>query len=105
MYLGRIVELAPARRLFRVPRHPYTRMLLESVPDLSLVGKARAAVAGEVPNPLDPPPGCTFHPRCPYANERCRREVPALVSLVDDVQVACHGVIEGRVPVDVRVGA
>jgi peptide/nickel transport system ATP-binding protein len=105
MYLGRIVELAPARRLFRVPRHPYTRMLLESVPDLSLVGKARAAVAGEVPNPLDPPPGCTFHPRCPYANERCRREVPALVSLADDVQVACHGVIEGRVPVDARVGA
>ena len=65
MYLGRIVELAPTRRLFAMPQHPYTRMLLEAVPDLSMTGKSRTAVAGEVPNPLDPPPGCAFHPRCP----------------------------------------
>ena len=65
MYLGRIVELAPTRDLFAAPQHPYTRMLLDAVPDLEMTGKARTAVAGEVPNPLDPPPGCTFHPRCP----------------------------------------
>src|SRR5258708_11916644 len=64
MYLGRIFELAPSRQLFALPRHPYTRMLLEAVPDLSMTGASRVAVAGEVPNPLDPPSGCTFHPRC-----------------------------------------
>ncbi len=78
MYLGRIVELAPTRELFANPQHPYTRMLLDAVPDLEMTGKSRVAVAGEVPNPLDPPPGCTFHPRCPFANERCRREIPQL---------------------------
>ena len=105
MYLGRMVELGDAKRLFHSPRHPYTRMLLDSVPDLALVGKARAAVAGEVPNPLDPPSGCTFHPRCPYANERCRSEVPEFVRLANDLEVACHGVVEGRVPSAARVGA
>ena len=73
MYLGRIVELAPTRTLFAQPQHPYTRMLLDAVPDLSMTGKARVAVAGEVPNPLDPPQGCTFHPRCPLAE----RTLPA----------------------------
>ena len=72
MYLGRIVELAPTKRLFAAPRHPYTRMLLAAVPDLAMTGQKRTAVAGEVPNPLDPPAGCAFHPRCPYAAERCR---------------------------------
>jgi peptide/nickel transport system ATP-binding protein len=90
MYLGRIVELAPTRALFALPQHPYTRMLLEAVPDLSMTGKARTAVAGEVPNPLDPPPGCPFHPRCPYANERCRREVPKLLAAPNGGQAACH---------------
>jgi peptide/nickel transport system ATP-binding protein len=92
MYLGRVVELAPAARLFTRPRHPYTAMLLDAVPDLQMTGKARTPVAGEVPNPLDPPPGCAFHPRCPHANERCRREVPALID-----HVACHAVHEGRI--------
>jgi peptide/nickel transport system ATP-binding protein len=92
MYLGRVVELAPAAKLFSRPRHPYTRMLLDAVPDLSMSGKPRTPVGGEVPNPLAPPSGCTFHPRCPHANERCRREVPALI---DDV--ACHAVAEGRI--------
>ena len=96
MYLGRIVESAPTRRLFALPRHPYTRMLLEAVPDLSMTGASRVAVAGEVPNPLDPPSGCTFHPRCAHARERCRQEVPALLPADGGGEVACHAVAEGR---------
>ncbi|HET7095828.1 MAG TPA: oligopeptide/dipeptide ABC transporter ATP-binding protein [Casimicrobiaceae bacterium] len=98
MYLGRIVELAPTRRLFAVPQHPYTRMLLAAVPDLAMTGKARTAVAGEVPNPLDPPSGCVFHPRCPHANDRCRREVPLLLGVEGGGFVACHAVAEQRLP-------
>jgi len=97
MYLGRIVELAPTRRLYSSPRHPYTRMLLAAVPDLAMTGQQRTAVAGEVPNPLDPPPGCAFHPRCPHANERCRSEVPVLRPSADGVVVACHAVEEDRI--------
>jgi peptide/nickel transport system ATP-binding protein len=92
MYLGRLVELATSSDLFARPRHPYTRMLLDAVPDLAMTGKARTPVAGEVPNPLAPPPGCPFHPRCPHANERCRREKPAFID-----NVACHAVAEGRI--------
>jgi len=92
MYCGRIVEIARAADLFTRPRHPYTRMLLDAVPDLAMSGKPRTPVAGEVPNPLAPPPGCTFHPRCPHANERCRTEVPAVIN-----DVACHAVEEGRI--------
>ena len=98
MYLGRIVELAPTRRLFAAPRHPYTRMLLAAVPDLAMTGRARTAVAGEVPNPLDPPVGCAFHPRCPHANDRCRREIPALLAVEEGGVVACHAVAERRLP-------
>ena len=101
MYLGRIVELASTRQLFLYPRHPYTRMLLDAVPDLELTGQPRTAVAGEVPNPLDPPAGCAFHPRCPWANERCRREVPSLKPVAGAGAVgvaACHAVDEGRLP-------
>ena len=100
MYLGRIVESAPTKLLFEQPRHPYTRMLLDAVPDLALTGRPRTAVAGEVPNPLSPPHGCSFHPRCPYANERCRREVPALRPIEEATgairEVSCHAVEEGR---------
>ena len=92
MYLGRIVELQRSAKIFSEPRHPYTRMLLDAVPDLGMTGKARTPVAGEVPNPLAPPPGCTFHPRCPHANERCRAEVPLFKN-----GVACHAVEEGRI--------
>jgi peptide/nickel transport system ATP-binding protein len=92
MYLGRIVELAKASELFTRPRHPYTRMLLDAVPDLAMTGKPRTPVAGEVPNPLAPPAGCAFHPRCPYANARCQIEVPRFAN-----GVACHGVEEGRI--------
>jgi len=92
MYLGRLVELAPAGELFSHPRHPYTRMLLEAVPQIERTGEPRTPVAGEVPNPLAPPPGCSFHPRCPRADERCRRERPELIDAV-----ACHAVQEGRI--------
>ena len=100
MYLGRVVELAPKRTLFARPAHPYTRMLLDAIPDLSMSGRARTPVAGEVPNPLDPPSGCTFHPRCPHANERCKREAPVQkpAPRAEGVTlVACHAVEEGRV--------
>ena len=97
MYLGRIVELAPTRRLFAMPQHPYTRMLLEAVPDLSMTGKSRTAVAGEVPNPLEPPSGCAFHPRCPLADARCRQEVPRLRPVAAGGEAACHAVEDGRV--------
>jgi peptide/nickel transport system ATP-binding protein len=95
MYLGRIVELAPGETLFARPRHPYTRMLLDAIPDLEMTGRARTPVGGEVPSPIDPPPGCAFHPRCPLANARCKAEVPSLRT-VADAQVACHAVEEGR---------
>ena len=90
MYLGRIVEIADSRELFEHPRMPYTKMLLGAVPDLAMSGRARIAVKGEIPNPIDPPTGCAFHPRCPEVFDRCRVEVPALI---DDV--ACHAVNGG----------
>jgi peptide/nickel transport system ATP-binding protein len=96
MYLGRLVEVAPKRELFDRPLHPYTRMLLDAIPDIHMTGRARTPVQGEVPNPLNPPSGCAFHPRCPYANERCSRERPALLEL-RGVKVACHAVEEGRI--------
>jgi peptide/nickel transport system ATP-binding protein len=92
MYFGRMVELATSAELFARPRHPYTRMLLDAVPDLDMSGKARTPVAGEVPNPLAPPPGCAFHPRCPHASERCRAEAPKFLN-----GVACHAVEESRI--------
>ena len=94
MYLGRLVELQNSSTLFAKPRHPYTRMLLDAVPDLQMSGKARTPVRGEVPNPLAPPSGCPFNPRCPHANERCRQEVPAFIN-----GVACHAVQEGRISI------
>ena len=95
MYLGRIVELADKQALFANPQHPYTKMLLEAIPKLHATGKSRTPVQGEVPNPLNPPGGCAFNPRCPLANDRCRSERPALIEL-RGVRVACHAVEEGR---------
>ncbi len=95
MYLGRLVEVAPARQMFSSPRHPYTRMLLDAVPDLEMSGRARKPVDGEIPNPITPPPGCPFNPRCPLANGRCRTEMPAPVTDAFGT-VACHAVAEGR---------
>jgi peptide/nickel transport system ATP-binding protein len=97
MYLGRLVEWGETEDLFTQPEHPYTRMLLDSVPDLAKIGSQRASVAGEVPSPINPPPGCAFHPRCPFASERCRSEVPILRAS-EHTTVACHAVEEGRLP-------
>jgi len=96
MYLGRLVELADAQALFARPKHPYTRMLLDAVPDLEMTGRQRTPVAGEVPNPLSPPEGCAFHPRCPHANARCASERPALIRR-GGASAACHGVEENRI--------
>jgi peptide/nickel transport system ATP-binding protein len=96
MYLGRLVELADKQHLFASPRHPYTRMLLDAIPDIHMTGRSRTPVQGEVPNPLNPPPGCAFHPRCPHANARCKAERPVLLAS-QGVAVACHAVAEGRV--------
>ena len=85
MYLGRLVEIGETDALFAKPRHPYTRMLLDAVPDLAMSGRPRTAIGGEPPNPIDPPPGCPFHPRCPQAIAICRSERP----LFRD-NVACH---------------
>ena len=96
MYLGRIVETGPARRVFASPQHPYTRLLLDTIPDITMTRRERRPVAGEVPNPIDPPPGCAFHPRCPFANDRCRGEAPVLREAPSGARAACHAVQEGR---------
>ena len=101
LYLGRLVEVAPTRTLFTAPRHPYTRMLLDAVPDLAMTGRVRTPVSGEIPSPINPPDGCYFNPRCALSNDRCRRDRPALVEGRGGV-VACHAVEEGRIPASVR---
>ncbi len=100
MYLGRLVELAGKAELFARPRHPYTRMLLDAIPDIHMSGSARTPVQGEVPNPLNPPSGCAFHPRCPHANARCSAERPVMIDS-GSARVACHAVDEGRLPASV----
>jgi peptide/nickel transport system ATP-binding protein len=89
MCLGRLCEVAPKRTLFSNPRHPYTRLLLDTIPDLSLQKRGRQPMEGEVPNPINPPPGCAFHPRCPNVHARCRAAAPVLVKSGDSY-VACH---------------
>ncbi len=95
MYLGRLCEVAPVDNIFDNPLHPYTRLLLETIPDVEMTGRKKAPVAGEIPNPIDPPAGCAFHPRCPLAATYCREATPELVTLDSGVQVACHAVIQG----------
>ena len=101
MYLGRLVEVAPTETLFTRPKHPYTRMLLDTIPDLDMTGRQRSPVAGEVPSPINPPSGCTFHPRCPFAQDRCKAERPMPLS-IEGGTVACHAIEEGRLPVEER---
>ena len=91
MYLGRIVEIANRSALFASPLHPYTEALLDAAPAPNpAMRRKKAIVAGEVPSPMHPPPGCHFHPRCPLAEERCRIEVPALVEGRPGHFAACH---------------
>lgn len=90
MYLGRMVESAPAHVLFTRPNHPYSRALLANIPSLSNRHMRFAPLSGEIPSPLDPPPGCHFHPRCPHAGPRCRVERPALTAVASGHLSACH---------------
>ena len=90
MYLGAIVEEGGRDAVMRTPAHPYTQALLAAVPRLDRPGAARGHVGGELPSPLAPPQGCTFHPRCPHAGPRCRREVPRLVPAGEGHRAACH---------------
>lgn len=90
MYLGRVVEDAPAKEFFARPNHPYTKMLLSEVPDLAQRSKSYSAIKGEIPSPINPPKGCHFHPRCPLAFDRCRVERPALKKVGEKHISACH---------------
>ena len=94
MYLGKLCEIAAAESVFNNPRHPYTKLLLETLPDISMGRRDRPPMAGEVPNPMNPPPGCVFHPRCPLAADVCTREIPRQV-MVDNTMIACHAVAAG----------
>jgi dipeptide transport system ATP-binding protein len=90
MYLGKVVEFAPKATLFAKPLHPYTRALLSATPSIDPARRAlKIRIQGELPSPLNPPSGCSFHKRCPYAQPRCSEEVPAL-RRVDGREVACH---------------
>jgi len=89
LYLGRLVEEAPGQALFADPQHPYTRMLLDSVPDIDMTGKERIPIAGEIPNPVNPPPGCHFHPRCPLRFDPCDKIRPPLEPYGMSL-AACH---------------
>ena len=90
MYLGRIVESAPADRLYRDPRHPYTRALLASTPSMEPGRPTPPSLSGEPPSPTRPPTGCSFHPRCPLAEPRCLRDEPILLEVERGHNVACH---------------
>jgi peptide/nickel transport system ATP-binding protein len=91
MYLGRLVELADTKTLFAAPQHPYTKMLLAAIPKMQINQVARTPVQGEVPNPLNPPNGCAFHPRCSKATDLCKKERPDL-RVFKGISVACHHV-------------
>ena len=91
MYLGTLVESAPTRKLFENPSHPYTKALLSAIPSLDPDDSGKAQkLEGEIPSPVNPPPGCRFHTRCPLAENRCRKEVPLWRELSEGHSVACH---------------
>ncbi len=97
MYLGRIVELGPTERIFAMPSHPYTRALLDSAPRIAADGAPAQdirPIRGELPSPLNPPPGCAFHQRCEFAQQRCKRELPVLRATGESHQAACHFPLE-----------
>ena len=97
MYLGCVCELAPVDLIFDSPRHPYTKALLSAIPKLGQKSGKYIKLTGDVPTPIHLPPGCVFHSRCPWADTRCKTEIPKLIPQPDNARVACHGVEEGRV--------
>jgi oligopeptide transport system ATP-binding protein len=91
MYLGRVVELGEAREVVHSPKHPYTQALISAVPEINETSqRPRIALSGEIPSPIDPPPGCPFHPRCPFAIDRCKVEVPAFREITPGHWASCH---------------
>lgn len=102
LYLGRLVEVAPADQLLAGPQHPYTQALISAIPDPGSE-RNRVVLRGDVPSPIDPPSGCAFHPRCPVAEARCRSERPLLEVVSGDHQVACH--VRPRPGIDVGGGS
>lgn len=88
LYLGSLVEVSDSDTLFAHPKHPYTKMLLDAIPDHEMSGRARTPVTGEIPNPINPPAGCAFHPRCPQATSECSERTPD-IRLIDAARVAC----------------
>jgi oligopeptide transport system ATP-binding protein len=103
MYLGKVVELAPAAELHERPLHPYSRALLSAVPSVADRGRRRIRLAGEPPNPADPPPGCSFHPRCPLAQQVCRETTPSLKEWLPGRSAACHFAL-AEVPAEAGAG-
>ena len=91
LYLGRLVEEAPRDKLFSDPKHPYTRMLFDAAPRMDMIGRETEPPKGEIPDAINPPPGCVYHPRCPLAFEKCRVEAPD-IRQIGDTRVACHAV-------------
>lgn len=95
LYLGRLVEIADRNTLFENPQHPYTRMLIDAAPRIDAFGRTADAVVGEIPDPINMPSGCSFHPRCPLVSDRCKTQAPSL-SVMNGAEVSCHAVEEGR---------
>ena len=90
MYLGKIVEISTTAEIFAHANHPYTQALIAEVPNLTRRKRVFVPIQGEIPSPLSPPSGCTFHPRCPHVMARCREEVPALEAIAPGHWSACH---------------
>lgn len=97
MYLGCLCELAPVNELFNNPKHPYTQALLSAIPQLGGKPGGHIRLSGDVPTPINLPPGCVFNGRCPHANDRCRQELPRLRDFDSGARVACHALEEGRI--------
>ncbi len=105
MYLGQIVEIAPTKQLFANTRHPYTKALLSAIPDLDPDAEQTATkLEGEIPSPINPPPGCKFHTRCPLAQDRCKTAEPEWREIDDDHFVSCHFADELTLGISPNIG-
>ena len=97
LYFGSIVEIGPAHKIFSTPRHPYTKLLAESAPTVGRALKKSSLHEVDLPDPLNPPIGCVFQKRCPYANKKCKQTIPELIAKTDGVKVACHNPVTASV--------